>query len=462
MLSLVLITLLAAPTTEIVADGAMPTMSLADARAFARAHQASLAAARARLEGTLRDVEGVNAEWKPSIGALAEVVGSTVNNSTATQLTGGPAGVIDIPRVGATAVRTGDDLAWRPYASTLVGVGLRQEVFDFGRIAAQAAAARALTEVERERQRLTTLGVDYAVAEAFYAVLAAKAAQVASEEAYKRVEVHRDFAKRSVTSGMRPPIELTRAEADLARYNVGRIRASAGVDVARSVLAATIGSDAPEVDALSDGETSLEAPELPTADAVTNRVLAASPLVQLGAAAARAQEARTKAIDALWRPNLLLSAAITSRAGGATGTNGEVVRGDGFIPEVANYHVGLVLAWPLWDPTTRARVASARTRDMEANAELAGVRVDAVHAAQQQLRRVITARDALSALDTALDAAKANSAQAEARFQAGLGTSTELADAEAVRVDAEIAIVAGRFQLLTARAALARVLAEEP
>jgi len=59
-----------------------------------------------------------------------------------------------------------------------------------------------------------------------------------------------------------------------------------------------------------------------------------------------------------------------------------------------------------------------------------------------------------------VDAAHANYAQAEARFKAGLGTSLELADAEAVRTDAEIQLAIGRFEALRARAVLGRLTAE--
>jgi outer membrane protein len=69
---------------------------------------------------------------------------------------------------------------------------------------------------------------------------------------------------------------------------------------------------------------------------------------------------------------------------------------------------------------------------------------------------------AVPALARSVDAARANYAQADARFHAGLGTSVELADAEAVLVDAEIQLALGRFDYLRARALLARAIAETP
>jgi outer membrane protein len=67
---------------------------------------------------------------------------------------------------------------------------------------------------------------------------------------------------------------------------------------------------------------------------------------------------------------------------------------------------------------------------------------------------------ALSSLGRAVDAARANYAQAEARFKAGLGTSLELADGEALRTDAEIQLAVGEFEARRARAALSRLIAE--
>jgi len=63
-------------------------------------------------------------------------------------------------------------------------------------------------------------------------------------------------------------------------------------------------------------------------------------------------------------------------------------------------------------------------------------------------------------LRRSLDAAVANYAQADARFRSGLGNAVELADAEALRTDAEIQLALGSFELARARAALGRAIAE--
>ena len=67
---------------------------------------------------------------------------------------------------------------------------------------------------------------------------------------------------------------------------------------------------------------------------------------------------------------------------------------------------------------------------------------------QQGYEAVQVAQAALIGLQRAVDAAHANYAQAEARFKAGLGTSLELADAEAVRTETEIQLAVGRYDVL--------------
>ena len=78
-------------------------------------------------------------QWLPTVGVTGQIFAMTANNTTGTYV---EPDFMDVPRIGATASTATGSLS--PYASTLVGAGLLQEVFDFGRIGAQRAAADAL------------------------------------------------------------------------------------------------------------------------------------------------------------------------------------------------------------------------------------------------------------------------------------------------------------------------------
>lgn len=454
---LVLTGLLAVGTAR-AAEQAAPApssaLSLHDAIAFALEHQPEILAARARLLAA-RSAERIpSAAWQPSVGALAELAGSTTNNTTATAISNG---VLDLPRIGGTPVTSTSDL--QPYATSLVGVGVRQELFDFGRIAAEAAAARALSAVSAEQAQAARLDTVLSVTEAYYAVHAARSVLEVATRAEERARLHRDYAEAGVKSGLRAPIDLTRAEADLTRFSVSRIRADGNLRVAKAVFAAAVGVPAPELDVAPAPES---AAPLPTRAEVQARARDADPHVRTAIYRARAQHLQTDAIERSTRPNLYATAAVSGRAGGAPGSNGVVPDGSGWLPDVLNYSAGVVLEWPVYRGVVNAQAEASRRKEQAYLAEVDVARQVATTFAEQAYRNFEEVSVALDALSRAADAAKANHEQAEARFRSGLGTSTELADAETLRIDAEIQLAIGRFQVAVARAVLSRVMSEEP
>jgi outer membrane protein TolC len=120
----------------------------------------------------------------------------------------------------------------------------------------------------------------------------------------------------------------------------------------------------------------------------------------------------------------------------------------------------VIFSWPLFDGTVKAREDASRAREQVRREEIATVK----HAEVAQIRiayaNVVVARTAVPGLERSVEAARANYTQADARFKSGLGTSLELADAEALRTDAEIQLALGQFEVARARAELGRAIAE--
>jgi outer membrane protein len=426
---------------------------MVEARAYAHEHQPAIRAALARVRARMAEAMIPTGQWLPTVGVAAELFAMTANNSTGTYL---PA-PLDVPRIGGTpAVLSPSQASWAPHASTFVGAGLRQELFDFGRIGAQRAAADALVEVATHGADVDRLNIDLGVEEAYLSVLAAKGIVQASDEAFARSRVHRDFAKRGVESGLRSPIELTRAEADLARFDVGRVRARGGLSLAQSVLSAAIGAPDMAVDTASDAPLPAEMPALPDAIQMAQ---ARDPRLAEALAQLKAAEQRSRAIGAELRPDMWLTATLSGRAGGAPAAAGTPT-GEGWLPNIPNWDVGLVLSWPLFDGTVAARRDAAKAEEQVRRDEIDFTRLEDVAAVRQAYAQVDVARSALIALQNEVVAAKANYDQADARFRAGIGNAVELADAEAVRTDAEIQLLAGQFQVARARAAFGRAIAE--
>jgi outer membrane protein len=429
-------------------------VTLSEAIAYARQHQPAARAALARADAARADARVPGAQWQPLLIAGAELVGASTNNTTATPLA--IAGIA-VARVGTTRA-TGSG-SWRGDPTTFAALSVEQELFDFGRIAAETAVTDALADVERLGADAVWLRVALDVEESYFAVLASRSVLQASEEAFQRARVHRDYANAQVNAGLRPPIDLTRAEADLTRFDVGRIRARGGLDAARIALAAAMGAPDPAIDATD--EPAPVAPAPPLAQAF-QRAQQRDPTLSQAAARLDAQQATTHALQARLRPNLALSAAIDGRAGGAAPSGGDGAPHDGWLPEVPNWDVGVVLRWPLYDAVLAAQRDASRAREDVRRAELDEVRQGQRAGIQRAYVAVNVAGAALRGLDRSFEAARANYEQADARYRGGLATVVELADAESLRTDAEIQRAIGRFDVARARAVLGRLIAEEP
>jgi outer membrane protein TolC len=433
----------------------MQTVTLDQALAYARAHQPQIRSALAEYAARRADARVPRAQWLPQVGATAQLFVGTANNTTASYL-GVPE--VDIPRIGGSASRTEATARWSPSPSTLVGIGLSQEVYDFGRISAQIVVADAYAAMAKATADAVDLDVQLGVAEAFDGVLAAKGVLGATEDAYKRAITHRDYAQAGTKSGMRPPIDLTRAQADVAQLQVRLVQAQTGLTAARAALAAAMGSNALEIDAATAAGVDTS-PGPAFAEAV-QAAAKQNPAILAAIAKAEAQHSAVSAITRELFPNLSASAALTGRAGGWAPSSGDTPAGAGWLPDVANWHVGLILQWNLFDGMILARRAAAKAREEVARADLELARMNVGLFTERAYLDLDAALKTLPGLQAAVDAAKANQAQADARFKAGLGNIVELADAEALLTNAQLQLAVGQFSVARARAVLGRVMGQ--
>jgi outer membrane protein len=433
-------------------DSSVLTLTLPQALDYARSHQVSLAVTKARIATAAADAAVPGASWKPTVALTGQAFAYTANNTTATYV-GSP--WLDIPRVGGTKATAFGSLA--PEPSTLAGVGVRQLLFDAGLTAAQQAAADAVTAAEKQGAEAAWLDVALGVEEAWFAVHAARQVLKAADAAVARSKAHRDLAKAGVDRKLRPMIDLTREEAQLQRAEVDQLRAGMGLQMAQSVLAAAIGAPGPGVDVAGSANPDTSLPSLQVA---LDHAVRHAPQLLAQAARVAAQHAETAAIAARSRPVLYATGGATLRAGGAAPSSGPEPALGGWLPAVPNWFAGLVLNWPLYDAGNAARVEASQAREAGLDAQTALLQEQQRVAVRQAYLTVQQNVVAIGALERALDAAQANFTQADARFQAGLGTGIDVTDAATRLSEAEIQAAIGRFQAARARAVLARIMAE--
>src|SRR5262249_36918366 len=103
--------------------------------------------------------------------------------------------------------------------------------------------------------------------------------------------------------------------------------------------------------------------ELPSLADSIRRATSRGPRLREVLAELRAEEAETRSIDAELRPDVSATATLSGRAGGAPPSSGAAASGDGFIPNVPNWDVGVVLTWPLFDGVVNAQRAASGARE---------------------------------------------------------------------------------------------------
>lgn len=445
-----------------------PGYTLAAAQSYALAHQPRLALSEAELEARRADARVPAARWLPRVGVTAQLVGGTNNNSAANWL--GSGGAVEFPRIAGTGfLQQPSAINWTPYANTALGVSLEQRVWDFGRTAAEQAVLDARVAQAQSTESARRMDTVLSVREAWFGVLSARSVLRSAEEALARTQGHRDLAQAWVAQGLRPRVELERAEADVARYTLGRYRAAQSLRAARAALAAVLGSEAPELDAVGDASEPAPAVQGETGEALVEQLLsdleARDPQLAALRSEVQARRAETRLLAAELLPELRIVATVMGSAGGAPADgHTEGAFGAGVLPWIPNYFVGLVFSWRIVDGVATARHRGAATREAVASAELRVAREERRRAVEQSWLEVRSAREALPVLAQVTQAAQAHYAQVEGRFRQGLATSIELADAEVLRTQAELQQSLGRYELARARARFARALShgEEP
>lgn len=431
--------------TEPDTTTAVHAVSLIEARqmAFRQNPLVQLNTARINAQRAQADIAG--AYWYPSIGGTVQLFGATSNNWTGTYL--GQRGV-DIPRVGSTKAEYPGSLS--PYASTFAALSVNQLLIDSGRIRSLDAVERAGVDVEIERQKQDTLWLSSSVDDAYFSVLASRAVHRAAREARQRAQAHRDAMRAMVQERIKAPFEITRAEADYARFDATLARATAQWRLSRMGLAGAVGvTEGTELDA-SEETVSIKEAELQR----SLLGLAEHPRYRMATAMMRLEHLRTEAIDAETRPYLMATATLSGRAGGAPTSSGDVPFGAGFVPYVPNWDVGLVLTWPLYDASVGARKQASIAREQVRKEEADLVKYELELGVRQAYAAIEVAQSAIPSLERALDAAKANYSAIEARTQQQLATAVELADAEGLLLDAEIQLALGKLAVEKAKANL--------
>jgi outer membrane protein len=317
---------------------------------------------------------------------------------------------------------------------TAVGTLVSWEPVDFGLRGANVETAKATRDRLAAEVNVTRLQVAIAASDAFLTLVAAQQTVVAAAAGVERARVLNQVLETLVKNELRPGADASRSRAELALAQNLQIQAEQSRDVARAALAQLLGT-APDTISIQPGPM-LDAPP---AAPLPGAAAAQHPLALAGAAAVAEVKARENALSRSYFPRLYLQAADYARGTGIQpdGRTGGVASGLG--PNIQNWAIGASLVFPAFDFfSIRAKkeieVHNERSAAARYNQTLQDVtgQIEKAKAVLEGARRIA------QNTPVQLEAARATEQQATARYRAGLGNITEVAEAQRLLTQAEI------------------------
>lgn len=422
------------------APAAASAMTLEQAVRYALAHHPAVAGALARIDGARASRDLAAAARIPTLDAAAMVGGATGNVTAGSffPMSGVPG---SSGPVGTTSL---GGAAWTTTAALVSTVPLTGFV-RANRLTSARAAAEHAAESGADAVRLD---VAYTAAAAYLRAMAAAAAQRATEAGVRRARTLLTRTDALVTQQLRPGADLSRARAELADAERDEANAERQRAIAEAQLAEALGSTTPVA-------------------AMDTTVVAAAPLLASSADHPLIAEAKDAEVAAIrerdvaalgWWPRLDVVGALWARGSGIA-VNGVVAPSmhDGLNPAVPNWALGLSVSWPLLG----FPAISAESRRTDAAVAMANASERAVENAVSSARRAADADAAGAAMvaqrsKVALDAARIALDQAAARYDAGLSSVADVADAQRLLARAEAADAVAGIESLAAQLGVAR------
>ncbi len=307
------------------------------------------------------------------------------------------------------------------------------EPFDFGRRGATVNAARAGQNLANSQVSVTRLDIAVAATNAFFNVVAAQQRVAAARADVERRQVFANVVHTLVTNQLRPGADASRADAELAHARILLIQAEQAEAIGRAALAEFLGLNANDVQ-INAGSLLGNPPNAnPPATPLTAHPFATAEQERVDQIIARAH-----ILDRSYFPRFYFQSTIYGRGTGAN-TDGTVQGGaNGLGLDRSNWASGFTVTFPAFDIfSIRAQKQIESANERTERALYKQTVDDLISQLQQGQATLEGARRVAENTPIELQAARDAEMQARARYEAGLATIVEIAEAQGLLVQAE-------------------------
>lgn len=399
-------------------------MNLEDAVDYALQHYPAVRASLEQASAARAGVALARTNYLPRADMLWQGNQATRNNIFGLLF---PNPVIS-PISGPVLSSASNDSVW----GSAAGLLFTWEAFDFGRRRATVNAARAGQNLANSVVSVTRLDVAVAVTNAFFTLAAAQQKVTAAKANLERRQVFANSVHVLMTNELRPGADASRADAELALARTQSIQAEQAQAVSRAVLAEllVIPDDAVNID------PGLVLGTPPDSGPVPSPV-ASHPIATAEQARVDVIREQEHILDRSYYPRLYLQSTIYGRGTGAN-TDGTLQTGLNGL-ERSNWGAGLTVIFPAFDIfSIRAQKQVAAANERAERARYDQTLDDLTGRLRQAQVTLEAARRVAENTPTELRAARDAEMQSRARYQAGLASIVEVAEVQALLVQAEI------------------------
>ena len=408
------------------AQGRQPlNLSFEQAVELALKNYPAIRAAQAQRQSAEAGIDLARANYLPRVDMAWQQNRATRNNVFGLLLPQAGIPSISGPQLDNSSLES----AWGSAGSLL----LSWEPFDFGLRKANVELARSIGKQASANEAVTKLDVSAAAADAFLTLLAADQTLEAAQAGVERAETIARAVRALVANQLRPGVDASRAEAELASARNQLIQAEQNVELARANLAEAVGEAGADI-TIEPGPLL----ELPPAPPLLSVNLVLHPLAIAQTAAVSTSRAREKLLAHSYYPRFNWQTAVFGRGSGAK-LDGTFDNGQGLYPNTFNWATGLSVSFPAFDIFGLRARRRAETNNTAAEEARYDQVINTLKTQEARARTLVeSARRIVENVQVQVRAAQETMTRAKTRYEFGLADITEMADAQRLLAQAEI------------------------